>query len=182
MHRARSNLSADEGEWINSDKLEAGDLVLKPDGTWVRVLSVKHVEGEAAVYNFEVERNHDYFVGSSGVLVHNQTTCGIARITPGSLPAEEEAAAVMNTLGHIDAGTQPTGALSRRWGSTFWNNGGDLPGVAGQGGYSEFRVAPAPSTTGAGVRRIVQSTNDGSLFYTWTHYGDAGAPAFTRIR
>ncbi len=30
------------------------------------------VEGRAAaVYNFEVEDNHDYFVGQSGVLVHN---------------------------------------------------------------------------------------------------------------
>jgi hypothetical protein len=75
VHRARSNLSANEGEWINSDKLEAGDLVLNPNGVWVKVISVNHVFGKAAVYNFEVEKNHDYFVGSQGVLVHNQTIC-----------------------------------------------------------------------------------------------------------
>lgn len=77
VHRARSNLPADEGEWIASDKLVAGDLLLKPDGTWVKVLFVNHVFGEAAVYNFEVEQNHDYFVGQVGVLVHNQGSCDL---------------------------------------------------------------------------------------------------------
>lgn len=80
VYRARSGLSAsandDEGEWINSDKLIAGDSVLRPDGTWVKVLSVNHVFGEAAVYNFKVERNHDYFVGSAGVSVHNRNFNG----------------------------------------------------------------------------------------------------------
>jgi RHS repeat-associated protein len=69
VHRARSNLSANEGEWINSDKLKAEDLVLKPDGIWVEIVSVNHVLGEAAVYNFEVEQNHDYFVGQNDWLV-----------------------------------------------------------------------------------------------------------------
>ena len=79
VYRTRSDLSSGEddpnGEWIDSDKLVAGDLVLKPDENWTEVLSVNRIEGKATVYNFEVEKNHDYFVGSQGVLVHNQTIC-----------------------------------------------------------------------------------------------------------
>jgi Pretoxin HINT domain len=55
VHRSRSNLSADEGEWINSDALEAGDFVRRPDGSWVQVLLINPVEGSATVYTFEVE-------------------------------------------------------------------------------------------------------------------------------
>lgn len=100
MHRARSNPSVDEGEWINSDKLEAGDLVRTPTGEWKLVVSVNHVFGEAAVYNFEVEQNHDYFVGSAGVLVHNQCN-PIARINPAELPADE-LQSIQNTVSNID--------------------------------------------------------------------------------
>lgn len=78
VYRARSNLLGKddkEGAWIHSDKLQAGDEVLRPDGTWVKVLAVNRVKDEAAVYNFKVEQNHNYFVGSNGVLVHNETEC-----------------------------------------------------------------------------------------------------------
>jgi hypothetical protein len=33
-------------------------------------------EGEQTVYNFEVDANHDYFVGKTGLLVHN---CGLGQ-------------------------------------------------------------------------------------------------------
>ena len=104
-----------------------------------------------------------------------------ARITPGSLPAEEEAA-LLATLRHIDAGTVPTGKTKKKWGTTFHNKGGDLPGTAGSGGYKEYRVSPAPGEAGAGARRIVVDDADGSAYYTWTHYSDSGSPAFVQIR
>ncbi|MCX7748962.1 MAG: ribonuclease [Clostridia bacterium] len=103
------------------------------------------------------------------------------RITPGSFPLEEEQA-ISNTLSHIDAGTRPTGPTRRKWGTNFRNNRGDLPGVPGAGGYKEYRVAPAPGTSGAGPRRIVTNTAGDEVYYTWTHYGDSGDPAFVRIR
>ena len=40
-------------------------------GAWTEVLAISPEEKEQVVYNFEVEENHDYFVGSAGLLVHN---------------------------------------------------------------------------------------------------------------
>jgi hypothetical protein len=48
-----------------------GDLVLDLRGEWHKVVSVKPLEGMQTVYNFEVDDNHDYFVGTTGFLVHN---------------------------------------------------------------------------------------------------------------
>jgi len=108
-------------------------------------------------------------------------------ITPGSLPAAEEAA-VEATLKNIDSGTKPSGPLVKKWGTRFNNrptdNGTkDLPGGSyDQSPYMEYRVAPEPGTPGAGVRRVVYDTSNGKIYYTWTHYGDAGYPPFVRIR
>ena len=98
-------------------------------------------------------------------------------ITPGSLPAKE-GQALTNTLKHIDAGTKPTDKLGKRWGIPFGNKEANLP----SGSYSEYRVAPPQGTTNAGPRRIVVNNNSGEMYYTWTHYGQAGDPAFVRIR
>ncbi len=106
----------------------------------------------------------------------------IARITPGSLPAAEEAA-VLQTLTHIEAGTTPGGALANRWGIPFKNWAGDLPGARGATSpYLEYRVAPPPGTSGAGQLRLVKNQSTGEIYYTWTHYGDMGTPAFVKIR
>jgi len=105
-----------------------------------------------------------------------------SRITPGSLPAEEEAA-LLRTLRHIDAGTTPTGPLQTKWGTKFKNWNGDLPGAQGPSSpYREYRVAPPPGTSGPGARRVVVNTSTGDVYYTWTHYGDSGPPAFVQIR
>ncbi|WP_185734619.1 RHS repeat-associated core domain-containing protein, partial [Burkholderia sp. Bp9031] len=106
----------------------------------------------------------------------------IARIAPGSLPAAEESA-LLNTLSHIDNGTVPTGPLAKKWGTQFKNWAGDLPGGQGPTSpYREYRVAPSPGTTGAGTNRIVMNNQTGEMYYTWTHYGDTGNPAFVQIR
>lgn len=103
-------------------------------------------------------------------------------ITPGSLPPAEETA-VQDTMKHIDAGTTPTGALATKWGTIFKNWAGDLPGASGPTSpYREYRVAPPAGTTGAGPNRIVVNCQTGEVYYTWTHYGDSGLPAFVRIR
>jgi hypothetical protein len=107
---------------------------------------------------------------------------GIARIMPGSLPAAEEAS-LLQTLGHIDGGTTPTGALEKKWGTQFKNRTGDLPGPKGAASpYLEYRVAPPAGTSGAGPLRVVVNKRTGETYYTWTHYGDTGAPAFVQIR
>jgi RHS repeat-associated protein len=106
-----------------------------------------------------------------------------AWITPGSLPVSEDAA-LDATLRHIDDGTVPTDPTGVKWGSKFKNWAGDLPGGQGpvDSPYLEYRVAPPPGTGGAGPLRVVVNSQTGEMYYTWTHYGDSGNPAFVRIR
>jgi hypothetical protein len=63
--------TGEAGVWAPATKLRTGDLILNVKGTWTKVTAISRVEDERTVYNFEVEENHDYFVGSIGLLVHN---------------------------------------------------------------------------------------------------------------
>jgi hypothetical protein len=40
-------------------------------GAWRRVVSIAPLPGYETVYNFTVAKDHDYFVGETGFLVHN---------------------------------------------------------------------------------------------------------------
>ena len=71
VHGARSDTSAeDDGVWLKSGWLKAGDEIRLADGHWAKVQSVEFRQSEQ-VYNFEVAQNHNYFVGEQGLLVHN---------------------------------------------------------------------------------------------------------------
>jgi RHS repeat-associated protein len=158
--------------------LKVGEQMLLADGRAPPIESIYSYDETTTVYNLSIQDIHTFFVGTDSVLVHN--SC--ARITPGSLPTDEEAA-VLKTLGHIDAGTTPPGALGVKWGTSFENRAGDLPGgTYGSSPYLEYRVAPPPGTIGAGLRRIVMDPASGDTYYTWTHYGQIGWPPFVQIR
>ena len=112
----------------------------------------------------------------------------ISWLMPGSLSAAEEAD-VVNTLHHLDAGTTPLwlhpqakGVFGRPYRNLPTMNGDALPGTPGTGGYEEYDVAPPAGTATRGPRRVVRNTATGELYYTNTHYGDAGQPSFWRIR
>jgi len=70
-----------EPDWIPADHMRIGDLVQSLQGAWRRVVSITQVEGQETVYNFTVDKDHDYFVGETGFLVHNAGGCGCG---PGS--------------------------------------------------------------------------------------------------
>ncbi len=77
VHKARNDLSKDDdgeirGDWVEAADLRVGDQLLRPNGTWTTVTSVEKETRSETVYNFEVGENHNYFVGTLGVLVHNQ--------------------------------------------------------------------------------------------------------------
>ena len=59
--------------WIGAVDLRAGDILVLQNGEYVIVELVQHeiLEAPIAVYNFEVEDFHTYYVGESSVLVHN---------------------------------------------------------------------------------------------------------------
>jgi len=64
--------------WINeqNDWIEAGDLeinmnVLGIDGKEYAIYKIEEIEKAVETYNFEVDLEHNYFVGDIGILVHN---------------------------------------------------------------------------------------------------------------
>jgi RHS repeat-associated protein len=67
---------ATESRWISASDLRPGSIVALRDGSFAIVRDVKteHLSEPETTYNFAVERDHTYFVGSSGILVHNQTS------------------------------------------------------------------------------------------------------------
>ncbi|MEJ2693181.1 MAG: polymorphic toxin-type HINT domain-containing protein [Candidatus Thiodiazotropha sp.] len=60
-------------EWVDARDLKVGDRLHLTSGKTMIVKSLSEVVKSATVYNLTVEGNHNYFVGDSGVLVHN---CG----------------------------------------------------------------------------------------------------------
>jgi RHS repeat-associated protein len=73
---------AKDGAWVEAARMQAGDLLLTAKGRWVKVLSVTPF-GEGTVYNFTVEKDHDYFVGATGFLVHNVGLCNNLNLALG---------------------------------------------------------------------------------------------------
>jgi hypothetical protein len=60
-----------EDGWLPAVKLRKGMMLRLIDGKLLTVHSVETYAAEENTYNFEVDQQHNYFVGSSGVLVHN---------------------------------------------------------------------------------------------------------------
>jgi hypothetical protein len=53
--------------------LQVGDSLRLANGVWKPILEIQVVQETYATYNFEVEKNHNYFVGQNGWLVHNDS-------------------------------------------------------------------------------------------------------------
>lgn len=62
--------------WTAACELRAGDRLQLVNGEYVVVEQVQHeiLESPVTVYNFEVSDFHTYYVGDTGVLVHNKCT------------------------------------------------------------------------------------------------------------
>jgi len=60
--------------WSRASQLSEGDLLLTVDGEFVPILDVQNemLTDPISVYNITVAGEHVYFVGSTGVLVHNK--------------------------------------------------------------------------------------------------------------
>lgn len=65
-----------KSQWVAAEKLMAGDQLLSKDKTVLSIDSVERVQGDFEVYNFEVEKNNNYYVSESEVLVHNLSCQG----------------------------------------------------------------------------------------------------------
>ena len=65
--------SEDRREYVQAGKLEIGERVRAFDGETSLVAAQMPRPGPEAVYNLEVAGEHTYYVGASGVLVHNSS-------------------------------------------------------------------------------------------------------------
>jgi RHS repeat-associated protein len=65
-------------KWVSAQDLKVGDKILLSDGSFGSITSnwQEKLDTPETTYNFEVEDFHTYFVGESGVLVHN-ANCGV---------------------------------------------------------------------------------------------------------
>jgi guanyl-specific ribonuclease Sa len=114
---------------------------------------------------------------AEGRLAANRTE--IAPEDKSALKGNEATAVneILEAFGNGEA-TSPFGG---KWNEYHGNNGGDLPGVRGGGGYAEFYVRAAPGTPGWGLRRLVRNDASGRWYYSRTHYGSTGNPAFVLL-
>ncbi|MCZ8286045.1 MAG: polymorphic toxin-type HINT domain-containing protein, partial [Bacteroidia bacterium] len=61
--------------WIEASKLQVGDLLFLHDKSVLPIKQISIIDTVVNVYNFTVEDEHNYYVGESKVLVHNND-CG----------------------------------------------------------------------------------------------------------
>jgi len=64
-----------DGEWMPAGQMRVGDLVETIQGDWKRIVTIARETGQQTVYNFTVDKDHVYFIGDTGFLVHNEN-CG----------------------------------------------------------------------------------------------------------
>ena len=158
--------------FLRAGSLGIGTQIVTRAGPSVSITSTeaRNDRDGYTVYNLTVEGDHTYFVGTiaGGMWVHN--ACPPAWITPGSLPAEEDAA-VTDALHALRNGTRPP--YANKWGDTWENRGQPLPSMDGSGNpitYKEYYVRKPPSDrTPWGARRLVRGS-DGLMYYTNDHY------------
>lgn len=61
--------------WTRAVDLRTGDHLLTRDGVKPAVSDLTWLSGTFRVHNFEVSSTHTYYVGTSGILVHNPSKC-----------------------------------------------------------------------------------------------------------
>ena len=64
-------------DWVAAGELRVGECLRTASGRAVTLASVSLKAGEHRVYNLEVEQEHQFYVGESGVLVHNAYEDGV---------------------------------------------------------------------------------------------------------
>jgi len=134
--------SLDRDDFVEAGKLLIGERLVTPRGVAV-LASREAVQGTFAVYNVEVEQRHTYYVGETGVLVHNNgpacpPTGGTAG---GDAPSD---------TGVVIALERPSGVSDAAWQAKLQHlNEGARSGSA--------RVVHRPSMTGAAQREARRS-------------------------
>lgn len=62
---------SDQNKWMPAKRLKKGMALRLMDGQLVIIESIDMLAAEEATYNIEVDKDHTYFSGEAGILVHN---------------------------------------------------------------------------------------------------------------
>ena len=151
--------SLDRDDWIPTRALEVGERLETAQGQ-VRVAGVSPVAGLYRVFNLEVEGDHEYLVGSSGVRAHNQcggggagggaASGGVDHIVLGkSIGLEERAASIGGR--HLMAEADWQGAVIDAIVNPSTRISVDVAGLEGTGSvYSRVMAAIGRGASGRG--------------------------------
>jgi RHS repeat-associated protein len=115
-HHARDDTFSedDDGEWVEAGELRSGDEVRRADGSWAKVESVVGATGGAQVHNFEVADNHNYFVGGTHLLTHNNNCLpAVQKAVNSNLPHAAQRAIERGFSGGADEAANALRQLSR---------------------------------------------------------------------
>lgn len=75
--------------WVKAKDLHKKDVLKSSDGK-VHITSIKQLSETVVVYNMEVDGNHDYFVTSSTILVHNKNIKEIKEQKPEKIKSDKD--------------------------------------------------------------------------------------------
>lgn len=148
-------------------------------GAWAKPMALANLAKppDPEVLKQQQQAQHQAAV-QAGLVAINGTK--IAK-KPSSSFSGNEKTAIEDALKAYDGGTQPklTHPNSMKWGVYWGNNEDRLP----KGNYKEYYVEKDPkSKTYHGDRRLVIDEAAQRVYYSATHYGDNGTPAFVQLR
>lgn len=153
--------------FTRADQLQIGDRLRTFAGDWIRLESVETRYEPRTVLNFEVAHQHNYYVGTEQILVHN---CKVGPpksnpLTPADLPAVETRLSnrqYRHVRGHRDyrgGGVMESYADAQAVLDAYHSGNAEILGVNARG----FPVVRVPTVTGTnintGVGVLEQPTN-----------------------
>lgn len=59
------------GEWIEAHSLKVGDLLHLKNGDYTSIIAIEILPNYQKVFNFDIQKNENYYVSLDGILVHN---------------------------------------------------------------------------------------------------------------
>ncbi|WP_241556005.1 TIGR04388 family protein [Leptospira yasudae] len=72
QYKSETLPTKENSEWVAAKDLKEGDLTFTKDGRVLEIGYIQVDDRDEKVYNFSVEKEHDYYVGEDGILVHNE--------------------------------------------------------------------------------------------------------------
>ena len=146
--------------FVIAGRLALGNSIVTRAGPPLKLAKIEWQQGKRSVYNFEVEEDHTYFVGSAngGLWVHNADPCfgNSAKLNDhfarhGADFGSQNAATYEKEAGDFLSGVRDPATLSKvrvNGDSVLYNPNTDQFGVITNGGVIKTYYKPIPAVHG----------------------------------